>query len=93
MRQIIEGNEFPLCVERVGGYRLIDEVMDPIIDALVRNPYAFELVENEFVSFRVVITRSIEGRIPALIIAFRINENKDIVLEWVDEADEAELPD
>ncbi len=91
MRQIIEGEEFSKFVEQFGGYRTIDEVLDPIIDALIRNPYAFPLIENDFVSCRYIVTRSIEGRIPPLVIAFRIDESKDVVLEWIDEIDEGEI--
>ena len=93
MRNVIEGDEFHISVERFGGYRIIDEILGPVIDSLVRNPYGFEKVENDFVSFRYVVTKAVGGRIPPLVFAFTINENKDVVLEWSDEIDEGEITD
>ena len=94
MREIIEGKDFPNEVERIGGYRLIDEVLDPFIESLVRNPYGFPAVESDhFTLYRYVQTRSIEGRIPALVFAFTINDDKNVILEWIDEIDEAEFSD
>jgi len=34
----------------------------------------------------------IEGYIPPLIVAFVIDENNDVILEWAELADEAEEP-
>ena len=48
MRQIIESEEFAKCVERLGGYRLIDEALDPLIDALTKNTYGFDYFENDY---------------------------------------------
>ena len=93
MRNIIEGSDFAGFVDQLGGYRLIDEALDPILEALSSDPYGFPLIENDFVRVRYVTTRSIEERIPALIIAFIINENQDVVLEWIDAVDEGDLPE
>ena len=35
----------------------------------------------------------IEGYMPALVVAFIIDENNNVVLEWAELADEAETPD
>jgi hypothetical protein len=35
----------------------------------------------------------IEGYMPALIVAFTIDADKNVILEWVEQADEAEIPD
>jgi len=93
MRSIIEGDEFSKFVDQLGGYRVIDEALDPILEALANNPYGFPLVENDYVRVRYVTTRSIEGRIPALIIAFTIDEKHDVILEWIDAVDEGDMPD
>jgi hypothetical protein len=37
--------------------------------------------------------RSIEGRISALVFAFTIDDDKNVILEWIDEIDEAEFSD
>lgn len=93
MRNIVEGVYFPDCVERLGGYRAVDLALETIIEALARNPYGFPLIQNEWVSIRYARTAMIEGYIPPLIVAFRIAENGDVILEWAELADEAESAD
>lgn len=93
MREIIEGEYFAQCVERLGGYRAIDLALETIIDALMRDPYGFPYIENDWVRIRFAKTRMIEGYIPALVVAFTIDRNNNVVLEWVELADEAEAPD
>ncbi len=93
MRNIIEGEYFASCIERLGGYRAIDLALETIIESLVRNPYGFPYVENDWVRIRYARTTMIEGYIPALVVAFTIDDNNNVVLEWVELADEAEIPD
>lgn len=90
MRSIIEGANFPECVQRLGGYRAVDLALETIIEALLRNPYGFPLIENDWVKIRYARTRMIEGYIPPLIVAFVINEDNNVVLEWAELADDAE---
>lgn len=91
MRQIIEGQYFAECVERLGGYRAIDLALETIIDGLQVNPFGFPVFENDWCRIRYARTTMIEGYIPPLIVAFVITEENDVVLEWVELADEAEL--
>jgi hypothetical protein len=91
VRNIIESDHFSKCVESLGGYRAIDRALETIIEALVRNPYGFPSIENDWVRFRYARTTMIEGYIPALVVAFTINDNNDVVLEWVELADDAEI--
>ena len=93
MREIIEGEYFAECVEQLGGYRAIDRALETIIDALMQDPYGFPYVENDWVRIRYAKTMMIEGYIPALVVAFVIDENKNVILEWIELADEAEIPD
>jgi hypothetical protein len=93
MRSIVEGSDFARFVDQVGGYRLVDEVLDPILEALSSDPYGFPLIENDHFRIRYVVTKSVEGRIPALIVAFVINQNHDVVLEWIDLVDDGDLPE
>jgi hypothetical protein len=93
VRKIVESKYFELCVERLGSYRAIDLALETVIDALTNNPYGFELVENDWVRIRYARTTMIEGYIPALVVAFTINDDNDVVLEWIDLADDAEIPD
>jgi hypothetical protein len=91
VRSVIEGKFFAECVGRLGGYRAIDLALETAIEALSRNPYAFPLIENDWCSIRYVRTKMIEGYMPALVVAFTIDEEKNVILEWVEAADEAEI--
>ena len=92
MRNIIEGVYFAECVARLGGYRAIDRALETVIEALARNPYGFPLVENDWVKIRYAKTTMIEGYIPPLVVAFRIDEQANVILEWCEFADEADEP-
>lgn len=85
MRQIIWSAEFSEGVSRLGGARAVDAALEPIIDGLSRNPYGFDKIENDWTSFRYIRTKPIGDTVPALIIAFTIDTNKNVVLEWIDE--------
>jgi hypothetical protein len=91
VRQIIEGPYFVECVERLGGYRAIDLALETVIDGLLQNPYGFPLIETDWCRIRYARTTMIEGYIPPLIIAFVITDDNDVLLEWVELADDAEL--
>ena len=66
--------------------------METIIEALMRNPFGFPVIENDWVRIRYARTTMIEGYIPPLVVAFVIDENNDVILEWIELADEAEEP-
>jgi len=66
--------------------------LETIIEALMRNPFGFPSIENDWVRIRYARTTMIEGYIPPLIVAFVIDENNDVILEWAELADEAEEP-
>ena len=93
MRIIIEGEYFAECVERLGGYRAVDLAIETIIDALMRNPYGFPFIENDWVRVRYARTKMIEGYIPPIIVAFTIEPDNNVILQWAELADEAEIPD
>lgn len=54
------------------------------------NPYGFEMVENDWCSVRYARTRMIERYVPPLIVAFIIDEQHNVVLEWIEKVDEAD---
>jgi hypothetical protein len=93
VRNIIEGEHFALSVERLGGYRAIDLALETIIEALVRNPYGFPLIENDWVRIRYARTTMIERYIPPLVVAFTLDDEGNVVLQWADYVDDAEAPD
>jgi hypothetical protein len=80
-------------VERLGGYRAIDEALDAIIEALAKDPFGFPILEIDGFRVRYAKTKSIEDRIPALLVAFVIDQDHNVTLEWIDEVDEGDLPD
>jgi hypothetical protein len=84
MREIIASADFDRCVDELGGYRAIDAAMEPLIEGLLRNPYGFERFENDFFSFRYARTKRM-GDIPPLYFVFRIDDDKNVVLEYVGE--------
>jgi hypothetical protein len=88
VRQITEGEYFAECVERLGGYRALDLALETILDALLLNPFGFPLIENDWCRIRYARTRMIEGYIPPLIVAFVINEDNDVILQWAEVAEE-----
>jgi hypothetical protein len=88
VRQIIEGDYFAECVERLGGYRAIDLALETIVEALRQNPYGFPFIENDWCKIRYARTKMIEGYIPPLVVAFAITDDNDVVLEWAEVAEE-----
>ena len=87
MREIIESDNFRQAVRVLGGHRAIDEALEPIIEALFRNPYGFPYFENDWVRFRYVRTRPIRF-VPALVVMFAIESNGDVILDHVEEDQE-----
>jgi hypothetical protein len=88
MREIIESDEFKNAVRALGGHRAIDEALEPLIEALYLNPYGFEFFQNDWVTFRYARTRAIE-LVPALVVMFTIAPNGDVILEHVEEDQDA----
>lgn len=82
MRSIISTNDFDRQVESLGGARALDEVLSPLMEALSNNPYGFPKFENDFTSFRYVVTRE-TVLTPSLSIVFTIDEDKNVVLEHI----------
>jgi hypothetical protein len=83
-REIIYSTAFEAEVETLGGYRAIDEALDPVMDGLYRNPYGFQKFESDFISFRYAITvPTLE--LPALIVVFAIGVKGDVTLEHIEE--------
>ena len=83
-REIIYSKVFDEAVETLGGYRAVDKALDAIIDGLMRNPYAFPKYENDFVSFRYIITKPIEN-MSSLAVTFSIGKDGKVTLEHVEE--------
>ena len=83
-RLIIETEEFKASVEKVGGYRAVDEALSTIMDGLYRTPYGFERFENPPFSFRYARTKKV-GFMRPIVVIFRIDEDGTVYLEHIEE--------
>ena len=83
-REIIETEEFTVSVEKLGGYRAVDEALATIMEGLYRNPYGFDHFEFPPFSFRYARTKKI-GFVPPLVVVFRIDETGNVYLEHIEE--------
>lgn len=86
-RAIFFSAQCDACAEKVGGYRRIDQALDAVWDALLRNPYALNRVESDWYSTRYVETIAFKN-VPALLWEFEIQTNGDIVIDHVEEFEE-----
>jgi hypothetical protein len=90
MREIIEAESFKEAVKKLGGHRAIDEALEPLIEALYRNPQGFPSFKNQWVSFRYARTKTLEF-VPPLVVIFTIDLNSgDVILQHVEEDQEAD---
>ena len=86
MRGIKFDPEFDAAVQRLGGYRLVDEALEPIMEGLYRNPWGFPFIENDWIRVRYAKTIPTQT-LPALLIVFRIEPNNDVTLLYAEEAE------
>jgi hypothetical protein len=72
-----------------GGLASIDDAIAALVEALYRDPYQFELVEERYMSFRYATITAI-GRLPELVVYFSIritDEFEDVTLNHIEEFD------
>lgn len=86
MRGIKYDPAFDMAVERLGGYLLVDEALEPILDGLYRNPWGFRCIENDWIRIRYVITKPTEA-LPALLVTFRIEADNDVTMLHAEESE------
>jgi hypothetical protein len=86
-RRVLFEDSFGEAAEQFGGYETIDFILDPIVDALYNNPFAFKLIEHNWVRVRYIITNPVGG-IPSLCVYFRIDDQGDVFLYDVDAFEE-----
>lgn len=84
---IIETEGFRDAVEKIGGFRFVDEALATIMDGLHRNPFGFHRFESQYVSFRYARTLQI-GNVPPLVVIFRIEMPETIYLEHIEEEEQ-----
>jgi hypothetical protein len=82
-RRIIYMPEFDDQANALGGIRLIDQALRPVIDVLERNPRAFRIIETSWFRVRYATTRQV-GNVPPLLVIFSIDEDDDVLMEWVE---------
>ena len=83
MGRIVSSESCDAAAELLGGYERIDCSLDPIWEAINRNPEGFEKIEADEFCARYVITKPICD-LPALIWIFTIMGNGDIIFEHVE---------
>jgi hypothetical protein len=49
---------FESSASRFGGLQAIDDAIAPLVEALYRDPYQFELIEDRYMSFRYATINS-----------------------------------
>jgi hypothetical protein len=86
MRSIRYAPSFDAAVERLGGYRLVDEALEPILDGLYRYPWGFQLIENDWIRIRYAITKPTVN-LPALFVTFQIESNNDVTMLHVEKSE------
>lgn len=82
-RKIVFSAECDAAAEALGGYIRIDCTLDGAMDALMRNPYGFPLLQSDWYSVRYIVTKSMAG-VPALVWFFTI-EGRDVTIQHVEE--------
>jgi hypothetical protein len=83
MHRIIYSEEFDVQARLLGGIVLVDEALRPVIDALERNPRAYRYIQTEWFRIRYAVTKP-RGNFPAFLVYFVIDEDEDVVMEWVE---------
>lgn len=82
-RRIVYSHECDRDVVRLGGWRLLDRVLEPILDGLQRYPYGFPKYECDWCSVRYVITKPLD-ELPWLVWYFTI-EPQEVTFVHVEE--------
>jgi hypothetical protein len=85
MRVIRESREFTEAVTRLAQPELVDQALAPIIDGLRRNPFGYPLFENDWCGVRYAQTEAIGDVLPPLVVAFTIEADNSVTLEWIEE--------
>jgi hypothetical protein len=86
MREIRYDPAFEMAIQSLGGYLLVDEALEPILEGLYRTPWGFSYIENDWIRIRYAITKPTES-LPALLMTFRIDENNDVTLLYVEKSE------
>jgi hypothetical protein len=82
-RRIVYLPEFDEQAKVLGGIKIIDQALRPVIDVLERNPRAFGVIQTSWFRVRYAITRQF-GNIPPLLVIFSIDEDDDVLMEWIE---------
>jgi hypothetical protein len=83
MRRIIYLEEFDAQAHVLGGVKFIDDALRPVIDALERNPRAYRYIQTEWFRMRYAATKP-RGNFPAFLVYFSIEEDDDVIMEWIE---------
>ena len=94
-RQIKEEQSFAQCVERLGGAQRIDKALTALWSGLAFWPEGFDLVGEHGVRIaktdEIVVDNGADV-IPRLRLYFRISDLGEVILLWIEEIPEDEVP-
>jgi hypothetical protein len=85
-RKVVWSHNCTIAAEQLGGYRLIDDPLIAVIDALERNPYAAQRVDVDWCSVRYITTEATLS-VSALVWLFYIEANGTVVIDHVEAFD------
>ena len=84
MARVIYTPEFDASTIPLGGIAAVQAVIAPLVDVLERDPYVYALQTFSWgASFRYATTVAV-GDMPALIVAYTIDADGDVLMEFVD---------
>lgn len=83
MHRIIYLPEFDDQARAIGGIHFVGAALRPVIEALENNPRAFRYIQTEWFRVRYAITKP-HGNFPAFLAYFSIDEDDDVLMEWVE---------
>ena len=86
-RNIFYSKECDDAAECLGGYGRIDDALDAVWDVLRNNPYQLPQCQSDWFNARYLSTKP-TGDAPALVWLITIQPDGDIVIDYVEEAED-----
>jgi len=68
---------------RLGGWPVVDDALDVLMEPLSRNPYEFRVLENDFFRVRYAIIDGIGGS-GSLVVCFEIDPDGNVEITHVE---------
>jgi hypothetical protein len=88
-RTIREENSFVECVQRLGGYGAVDELIGHLKWRLARDPVSYSFRISPKLKTRQTFTEELGKSVPVMRVFFAIESDDLISLLWIENADDA----